>query len=77
MKLSRLVQPRNPLFWLMLALNALSTVLAWMARSQPLNGLGVALVSGFAIGNAVLGTWLAWRLVRDEPVSKPPAPPGP
>jgi hypothetical protein len=27
MKLSRLVQPRNPLFWLMLALNLLSMLL--------------------------------------------------
>jgi hypothetical protein len=33
MKLARLWQPRNPAFWLMVALNLLSTVLAWIARS--------------------------------------------
>lgn len=67
MKLSRLFQPRNPLFWIMLALNGLSPVLAWIAHNRPLNTWGVLVVSGFAIGNAVIGAWLAWRLLRDDP----------
>lgn len=67
MKVSRLFQPRNPVFWLMLVLNALSTALAWIVHNRPLSTLGTLLVSGFAIGNAVLGSWLAWRLMRDEP----------
>ncbi len=67
MKLSRLLQPRNPLFWLMLALNALSAALAWIVQNRPLNAWAIFLVTGFAIGNAVMGTWLAWRLLRDEP----------
>ena len=67
MKWSRLFQPRNPLFWLMLALNALSPALAWVVRNRSLNGWGVLLVSVFAVGNAVLGLWLAWRLLRDQP----------
>ena len=66
MKLSRLFQPRNPLFWLMLALNALTPALAWVARNRPLNGWGVLLFSLLAVGNALLGLWLAWRLLRDK-----------
>ena len=64
MKLSRLYQPRNPLFWTMLALNLLSLVLAWLTRSYSLTITGSILVTAFAIGNGLLGTYLAWRLVR-------------
>lgn len=70
MKLTRLFQPRNPIFWLMLLLNALSPLLAWVVRNRPLNGWGMAVVTIFAIGNAVIGVWLAWRLMR-EPSSTP------
>lgn len=66
MKLSRLLQPRNPLFWIMLALNALSSVLAWIAHTRPLSTAGILLVGTFAVLNALLGTWLAWRLLRDD-----------
>lgn len=27
------------------------------------------LIGSFAILNAMLGTWLAWRLLRDEPAA--------
>ena len=64
MQLSRIYQPRNPLFWIMLALNLLSLVLAWLTRTYSLTALGSILVTAFAIGNALLGTYLAWRLVR-------------
>jgi hypothetical protein len=64
MKLSRLFQPRNPLFWMMVVLNALSSALAWVVHNQPLSTLGLLVVGGFALGNAVLGTWLAWRLIK-------------
>ena len=74
MKLLRIYQPRNPLFWLMLALNALSYLLAWIVQNRPLNTTGMLLVGGFALANAVLGTWLLWRLVRD-PQPKPRAEP--
>ena len=63
MQLSRLFQPRKPAFWLMLALNLLSSVLAWVAQTQPLSALGLTLVAVFAIGNGILGLRLAWRLV--------------
>ena len=65
MKLYRLFQPRNALFWLMLVLNGLSVLLAWVVRNRPLNGWGMTVVVTFAIGNAVAGAWLAWRLIRN------------
>lgn len=49
----------------MLALNALSPALAWVVHNRPLNGPGMVVVALFAVGNAVLGLWLAWRLMRD------------
>lgn len=66
MKLSRLFQPRNPAFWVMIALNVLSSAFAWILRSYPLNPLGLAVVASLALANALLGMWFAWRLVREE-----------
>ena len=74
MKLLRIYQPCNPLFWLMLALNGLSYSLAWVVQNRPLNTTGMLLIGGFALINAVLGTWLLWRLVKDTE-SKPQAKP--
>ena len=71
MKLSRLFQPRNPLFWMMLALNALSAALAWIVQNRPLSAWVMLVVGGFAIANALIGTWLVWRLLRDGP-GRPP-----
>jgi hypothetical protein len=63
-KISRLYQPRNPLFWIMLVLNLLSALLGWITHNHALTVVGSLLVTGFAVGNAVLGTWLAWRLLN-------------
>ena len=68
MKLSGLFQPGNPLFWMILTLNALSMALVWLVQNRPLNTLGMVLVGFFALANALLGTWFAWRLVRSKPV---------
>lgn len=65
MKLSRLLQPRNPLFWLMLAFNVLSSLFALGLRAYPLNPVGQTVVGALALANALGGMWLAWRLVRD------------
>lgn len=67
MKWQRAYQPRNPLFWFMLVLNALSYGLAWIVQNRSLNTLGMLLVGGFALANAVLGMWLLWRLMQDAP----------
>lgn len=64
MKISRLYQPGNPLFWIMLVLNLLSAVLGWITHNYALSVVGSLLVSVFAVGNAVLGAWLAWRLLN-------------
>ena len=64
MKLLRIYQPRNPLFWFMVALNVLSYALAWIVQNRALNPLGMLLVGGFALINAVLGIWLMWRLMK-------------
>lgn len=38
--------------------------------TQPTPGHGgMLLIGSFAIFNAMLGTWLAWRLLRDEPAA--------
>ena len=67
MKLAHLWQPRNPAFWLMVMLNLLSTVLAWVSRNYPLTPVAKLVVTVFAIGNALLGLRLMWGLMRDEP----------
>jgi hypothetical protein len=67
MKFSRLFQPRNPLFWLIMMLNVLTAMLAWVAQTKPLDGFGLLLVGSFALCNMLLGMWLTWRLARDDP----------
>jgi hypothetical protein len=64
MKITRIYQPRNPLFWIMVALNLLSAALGWITHTTPLGALGSVVVTGFALGNAVLGTFLVWRLAN-------------
>lgn len=53
-----------------MALNALSAALAWIVQNRPLDGWATLIVGVFAIGNAVVGSWLVWRLLRDDP--RPP-----
>ncbi len=72
MKIARLWQPRNPAFWLMVALNLLSTALAWTTRSYDLAPLAALIVAGFAVANAVIGLRLMWLLMRDEPARPAP-----
>lgn len=69
MKFLRLFQPRSPLFWMMLALNALSAALAWIVQNRPLPAWAMGVVGGFALANALIGSWLIWRLLRDEPAA--------
>ncbi|NMG02361.1 hypothetical protein [Azoarcus taiwanensis] len=65
LKLSRLIQPRNPLFWLMLVLNLLSSFLSWILHTRELATAPMLVVALFALSNAVLGIWLAIRLMRE------------
>lgn len=50
-----------------MALNALSAALAWIVQNRPLDAWATLIVGGFAICNALMGSWLVWRLLRDEP----------
>jgi hypothetical protein len=65
MKLSRLFQPRNPLFWLMLAFSVLSSACAWALRALPLSTLGLVLIGSVGLANALISLVLTWRLIRD------------
>ena len=69
MKLTRLFQPRNPRFWLWVALNLLSAALVWMVQTKSLPVGVMLLLALFALGNAVLGTWLMVLLLRTDPTT--------
>lgn len=71
MKLTRLFQPRNPRFWLLLVLNLLSAGLAWAMRLPGLASAAVVVMGVLALGNALLGMWLMWALMRDKPATAP------
>ena len=63
-KASRLYQPRNLLFWIMIALNVLSATLGWITHSHAIGTVASLLIAGFAIGDAMLGTMVVWRLLN-------------
>ena len=64
MKVLYIFQPRNPVFWTMLALNGVSYALMWIVQNRLLNTMGMLLVGSLALVNAVLGMWLLWRLAK-------------
>ena len=64
MKLSRLWQPRTPLFWQMVAFNVLSSLCAWALRTLPLNTAGMLLVGSAALLNCGFGLLATWRLLQ-------------
>ena len=67
--LSRLWQPRRGLFWLMLAFNAMGSVLGWALHLlQPTGGL-LVLMTVLALGNAGMGWWLLAVLWREGAAS--------
>jgi drug/metabolite transporter (DMT)-like permease len=70
MKLTRLFQPRNPKFWLLIVLNALSTSLTWIARDWELSRSAATVVAVFAVGNAVFGALLVVDLMKIPPIDK-------
>ena len=64
MKISRLYQPRNPIFWLLVVINLLSMFLSYVAQNYTLSTLASVIVIVFAVLNTVLSMGLAWRLVK-------------
>ncbi|MDP2262836.1 MAG: hypothetical protein Q8K24_06735 [Hydrogenophaga sp.] len=74
--LHRLWQPRRGLFWLVLAFNALSSLLAWYVHlTDPPTALRWVL-SLLALTNAGLGWWMLVRLWRETPPEPPRHPRG-
>lgn len=69
MKLSRLIQPRNPRFWLLVVLNALSAALSHILRSHDLPRPLELVLAAFAIANALIGIRIALRLMAEESAS--------
>lgn len=70
-RLKRLWQPRNPLFWLMILFNGLSSVLAWVLHLAAPQGWMLLLLTVFALGNALAGIGLLWRLWAESAPSGP------
>lgn len=67
MRISRLFQFRNPMFWTFVLLNGLSTVISWLLRTEEFSLPTVLLLAAFALGNMIYGIRIALRLMR-EPV---------
>jgi hypothetical protein len=73
MKLSRLWQPTRLLFWQMVFFNVMSSLIAWVMRSYPLNMVALLLLAFVALLNVAFGMAAAWLLIRDPPGKPPPA----
>lgn len=72
MKFSRIWQPDNPQFWILLILNGVSSLISFVLRTYELP-LGLTwLLAGFAIANVLMGLGIAWRLMQPAP-DKPAA----
>ncbi len=69
MRIGRLFQFRNPLFWIFVILNGLSTVISYLLRTQEFPLPIVLALAGFALGNMIIGIRIAMRLMR-EPASE-------
>lgn len=67
MKLSRLYQPRNPRFWLLMVLNLLSTGISHILRSQDLPISITLALAAFALANFAIGIRVALQLMREPP----------
>lgn len=64
MKISRLFQPKSPVFWILVALNLVSLALSHIAQNYTLNTLGTWVIAVSALLNALVSALLAWRLVN-------------
>lgn len=64
MKRPRLCQPWNPEFWLLIALNLLSTGISYILRNQTLPVLITLVLAALALANFVIGIRIAPHLMR-------------
>ncbi len=68
--ITRLWQPRRVLFWLVLAFNALSSLLAWSLHLLKPGGSLLVVLAVLALANAAMGWWMLALLWRE---GAPPA----
>jgi hypothetical protein len=66
-KLKQLYRPKDRRFWLMIALNALSTFFMFFLQQGVLTGIGRVVLSVIVVVNASLGMWLMWQLANEPP----------
>lgn len=65
MRLSRIVRPRHPLFWLLVVLQLLSTVFVHvLVQYTPATALAL-LLSALVVANSAVSAILIWRLLRE------------
>ncbi len=67
----RIFRPKDRRFWLMVALNALSTVFMFYLQTAALSVTGRVVLSVVVFVNAGLGMRLMWQLMN-EPMPKEP-----
>ena len=65
MKASRLFQFRNPLFWVFVLLNILSSVITYLLRTYTFTTAVMLMLTGFAFANVIVGWRIALRLMRE------------
>jgi hypothetical protein len=65
MRLSRLFQFRNPLFWIFVILNGLSSIITYLLRTYSFSTGVMLILTGFALANFVIGWRIALRLMRE------------
>jgi len=69
MRIARLFQLRNPLFWIFVLLNGLSTLISYLLQTQNFPLPIVLMLALFALGNMIYGIRIALRLMREPPPS--------
>jgi Na+/melibiose symporter-like transporter len=65
-KLSRLYQPKNPQFWLLVLLNVLSSAISWILQQQTMPMMVTVLLSVFVLANIALGLKIAVQLMNSD-----------
>ncbi len=64
MRIGRLFQFRNPLFWIFLLLNGLSAAISYLLQSRELPLPVVLVLAGLALANMIYGLRIAVALMR-------------
>lgn len=61
-KIAKLLKDRR--FWLLVCLNLMSAILVWMVHHWNLSEAGKWVFTVIALINAIIGTYLTWRLFK-------------